>query len=135
MFWGILSYWILSANETVLLWHNRFFRWFLFDRELIDVWRCSLVDFFFSSIKKSSDVRRLVDGEKVFLTLSNIVLNEPLFSISIISSGVDANIDSWCIINDVFSNGKTDSWSGEVRVVDDDRLRSRFNASNGRAKS
>jgi len=41
-----------------------------------------------------SDVRRFVDGDRVFLTLSNIVLNEPLVSISIISSGDDDDVDS-----------------------------------------
>jgi len=50
---------------------------------------------------EKSDVRRLVDGENVFLTLSNIVLNESFVSISIISNGVDADKISSCVINDV----------------------------------
>jgi hypothetical protein len=60
----------------------------------MDEWRCCLEAFFASSIEKSSDVRRVIDGDKVFLTLSNIFLNDALVSISITSSGVEGDIDS-----------------------------------------
>jgi hypothetical protein len=129
IFWEESSYWIFSENETLLWWRNRFFRGSLFDKELIDEWRDSLVGIFVSSIE-ISDVRLFVDGENVFLTLSNIALNESFVSISITSSDVDADTDSSCVRND----GEIDSWSDGVWVVDDGRLRSRFNASNGRAK-
>jgi hypothetical protein len=49
---------------------------------------------FVSSFAGFSDVRRFVDGERVFLTLSNIDLNELLVSISIISIGDDDDINS-----------------------------------------
>ncbi len=78
----------------------------------------------------------MVDDDKtLFLILSNIVFFGWFVSISIISIGDDDDTNSWCVANDVCCDGETDSWSNEVRVVDDGRLRSRFNAINGRAKS
>jgi len=78
-------------------------------------------------------LRSVGDDKTLFLNLSNIVFFGWFVSLSIISIGDDTN--SWFVANDVCCNGETDSWSNEVRVVDDGRLRSRFNAINGRAKS
>ncbi len=83
---------------------------------------------FVSSFAGFSDVRRFVDGERVFLTLSNIDLNELLVSISIISIGDDDDINSWCV-----RCGNIDSWSVGTRVSEVGRLKSRLNANNGRA--
>jgi hypothetical protein len=57
-----------------------------------------LVDeFFVSTLFGFSDVRRFVEGERVFLNLSNMDLNEPLASTSMISSGDDEDEDSCCV--------------------------------------
>jgi hypothetical protein len=72
----------------------------------------------------------LTDGERVFLTLSNIDLKEPLASISMISSGDDDDEDS-CRVRDV----ERVSCSVGTRISEVGRLKSRLNANNGLAKN